>query len=875
MLFNATNRAAGRFLAVCTALSMLLSFVPVFPQVANAATSSEISAVVSHSTEPEYFEISYTGDVSLNLDGWEVQDFAAHTYAFSGVTLTSGNTYRVCQDAGTTTACDALWNGSNIWNDDGDTFTLRDSNGVTILEFSYTDGDAVGSTGELTVLSSGSDKIDLCHKTESEANPYNKLNVNLSSFFNGGHDEDSEDIIPPFYYEGETGLVFFAGNNWTDENETFLEEGCGDEEIEGGEGEGPEKTTETIIVTGDTAAGENQPGWLFNRDGSTASPFEFNSDQQSIGVGSLNVLPIGANPSDKFIGENFLLTPIADIDQITYDFMIGSGGDNSDANEFYMNVYANFGESDPNKFYDCRYNVVPTTGSTGSFTTVTFDPTQSYPVTTRTGDFASPHTCPSVPADMDSLSTGSSTIRVMALNVGDTSANDEGVDGYLDNVVVETTTKITTYDFEPAPTATVTICKVNEAEDVLDGWTLHLLGDLVETVEVPSDGSIVSSSNSLTGPYAFVATGTTYQYRGDETSISDATFSRRLASGDPISAVGQPYDPWIHMNELPGGYNGMLGITVDSATTEWGDVFNPLHEYALQYEGDGDQATFQIRDSHYHDNTGSLFVDIFEGYTGVTGENGCVTFDDVPYGTYEADEIMQDGWRNLSGLGTVVIDEETEEFTIQNTDQAPEMCSVTIVSDETNTVEEKEGAFAQFLTTIHKNWTALIDGADWIWGDDPVEEPTTVNETQTFVKTFEWNGPVASAELEIAADNWYEVKLNGVVVATSTADNNFQTATQDTFSISGVQTGDNTLEIAVTNKGTAGSNATSNPAGLLYKLTVVGTEEGEECTVAPKVASLEITNPATDGETLEGIYTFEAEYIDDDETVDTILWAIR
>lgn len=209
--------------------------------------------------------------------------------------------------------------------------------------------------------------------------------------------------------------------------------------------------TTTVIVFGNTAAGENQPGWLFNRDVTTATPFEFTTDQASIGAGSLYVQPIGANASDKFIGENFLNTPIADVSSIAYDFMIGSGGLNTDEEQFYMNVYANFGVSDDLKYYDCRYSVVPTVGSTAGFTTVTFDPTQAYPVATRGGANASPFTCPAVPADMNLLSSGSN-IRMFALNVGDTSTSDVGLDGYLDKVVVSTTNDTTTYDFEPALT---------------------------------------------------------------------------------------------------------------------------------------------------------------------------------------------------------------------------------------------------------------------------------------------------------------------------------------------------------------------------------------------------------------------------------------
>ncbi len=210
-----------------------------------------------------------------------------------------------------------------------------------------------------------------------------------------------------------------------------------------------------VDVFGDTASGENQPGWLFNRDLSTQTPFEFNSDEAVIGSGSLYVQPITNTingSSDKFIGEFFALTKIDDITSFSYDYKIGAGGDASDANEFYLNVYANYGESSGTKYYDCRYNVVPTIGSTSDFTMVTFDPTESYPVATRGGASASPYTCPSVPADMNTQSPGS-TVRAFAINVGDTAATDQGLDGYYDNVVFATTSAVTTYDFEPDTTA--------------------------------------------------------------------------------------------------------------------------------------------------------------------------------------------------------------------------------------------------------------------------------------------------------------------------------------------------------------------------------------------------------------------------------------
>lgn len=48
-------------------------------------------------------------------------------------------------------------------------------------------------------------------------------------------------------------------------------------------------------------------------------------------------------------------------------------------------------------------------------------------------------------------------------------------------------------------------------------------------------------------------------------------------------------------------------------------------------------------------------MDIYKGFTGVTGGDGCVTFEEVPYGTYNVEELLQSGWENVSGLGSVTV----------------------------------------------------------------------------------------------------------------------------------------------------------------------------------------------------------------------------
>ncbi len=199
----------------------------------------------------------------------------------------------------------------------------------------------------------------------------------------------------------------------------------------------------TVRVSGDTAVGENQPGWMFNRDLSTSTPYEFNTDAASIGAGSLYVEPIGTNPSDKFVGEYFYGGEIANVNSISYDFKTA---DASNADQFYLNLYVNDG-SVPTEFYDCRYNIVPT-GVTPDpvtgFTTVTYDlddPATS--VTQRVSSSIVP--CPTSPADLPE----GAVLRAIALNVGDTSASDVGLDGYLDKVVLDTTDGITTFDLDP------------------------------------------------------------------------------------------------------------------------------------------------------------------------------------------------------------------------------------------------------------------------------------------------------------------------------------------------------------------------------------------------------------------------------------------
>lgn len=240
----------------------------------------------------------------------------------------------------------------------------------------------------------------------------------------------------------------------------------------------PEPPTNTVIIYGDTAAGENQPGWLFNRDTSTSTPFAFVSGNPSIGSGSLEVLPIGANPSDKMIAENFINTPISEVETISFDFKLGAGNASREE-QVYMNFYMNFGSSDPLKYYDCRYDLVATVGSESSYTTLTFDPNVAPQKVTTRND--SPATCPTVPAAMGS----DANLRMFTLTMGDSSVSDIDMSGYFDNVVVKTTSGTTIYDFEPEPPRTPSVVEINKVWQNASGQEVHApsnAGDITITV---------------------------------------------------------------------------------------------------------------------------------------------------------------------------------------------------------------------------------------------------------------------------------------------------------------------------------------------------------------------------------------------------------
>ncbi|MBP6860203.1 MAG: hypothetical protein KBC38_01410 [Candidatus Pacebacteria bacterium] len=422
----------------------------------------------------------------------------------------------------------------------------------------------------------------------------------------------------------------------------------------------------------------------------------------------------------------------------------------------------------------------------------------------------------------------SRTVDSLLFRVAGTAAPETDEEGFLfDNVSIETGPT-------PGPvveTSTVTLCKYADTypeETPLPGWTLTLTGDTVqESFAVPVADPVGVNSNPLVAGVSYVATamGTWLNDRPDD-----------APEGNDVDAEYSTIDEWVtQMDGYDGFGTNILELEINETDGEWG-TYNSSHTYAQAFTVAADgPANFRIFDgdgahvqqpSWFADNKDStLEVEISEGYAGVTGENGCVTFEDVPFGSYEVGEVMQDGWENESGLGEVTVDEEEMVFDVVNHNDDFGNDSCMLVSDTTTL----EGGTASDLVPEphHESWTAVVDMlAMWIWGDEEVTDPTG-EETQVFTKTF-WleSVPASDATLVIGADNSYEVELNGTPVGNDANEDNYTNAEKDTITIpmADFELGANTLVFTVKNIAFGGGTQETNPAGLIYKLTIPGTE---------------------------------------------------
>lgn len=272
----------------------------------------------------------------------------------------------------------------------------------------------------------------------------------------------------------------------------------------------------------------NNQGWVFNPDLTNATPYQFSNAFNSIGSGSLYVEPISSVAAKKFIAAKSLGNLITEISNFSYDFRIAGDGVDADAVHFYLNVYTNFEASET--FYDCRFDYVPTSGSNSSFTQASFDLTAT---PTAVGDRADGIPCPSTPAGMPP----GSKVKFIAINLGDTSTNDEGLAGYFDNVIITYASEDPTiFDFEPIiRSATITAPTLNQKVAGLVDFDAFLVDDDEDAIQwavrqgtcAAGVGTVFGNVDSHNEVATIVTTDVmnqTFHFQGDMTAMTNGSY---------------------------------------------------------------------------------------------------------------------------------------------------------------------------------------------------------------------------------------------------------------------------------------------------------------------------------------------------------------
>jgi micrococcal nuclease len=86
----------------------------------------------------EYVTLLNRGETAVLLEGWTVTDEAGKEYVFGDVTLDPGARVTLHTGSGTDTATDVYWGRTGaVWNNGGDTVTVRAANGTVVTERTY------------------------------------------------------------------------------------------------------------------------------------------------------------------------------------------------------------------------------------------------------------------------------------------------------------------------------------------------------------------------------------------------------------------------------------------------------------------------------------------------------------------------------------------------------------------------------------------------------------------------------------------------------------------------------------------------------------------------------------------------------------------
>ena len=137
--------AAALFAAVAVAALTLLPSTPAFAaghriQINEIYYDSPGTDTGSNSSlNAEWVRLYNTSSSKISLTNWTLRDAAGHVFKFAAYTLGAHSYVKIHTWHGTRTQADRYWNQSwYIWNNTGDTATLRDGGGGAVDSCHYT-----------------------------------------------------------------------------------------------------------------------------------------------------------------------------------------------------------------------------------------------------------------------------------------------------------------------------------------------------------------------------------------------------------------------------------------------------------------------------------------------------------------------------------------------------------------------------------------------------------------------------------------------------------------------------------------------------------------------------------------------------------------
>lgn len=596
------------------------------------------------------------------------------------------------------------------------------------------------------------DKVEVCHSANGKNYAHIEPNVDGIVTLPNGHDLHEYDIIPPFTYNLGNGDVAYTGKNWDAAGQARWEADCAN----------PEGYTAAIaltkVVAGEPAADLAQFALTVDGDeyqsGDTVLVDMKENGATEVTVGETDI-PAGYTQT----GVSCVVNggePVADPTMVTLDLKADDEVDcvvtNEPVAEPTVDIVAT-------KIMCADESLLPNDGYTMIDANTAADFLATHPgchaqegwqfqwalggvktdgAPDNAGELGDPWQT-SGPTDGSGMVTmsvpqselGKNTVLSVREVMQDGYVAFSGKDGSDVSAELYCHTDAANYDnldwvkdvatdntyycvaWNAPKKADVTLCKLDNEDQALAGWQLALLGEKQGETTVYPDGTTHSTGPVVPGDYVLKASGT-YVYRSGG-YVADAAFSERKSTDAGFASF--PYTPWRATNPL----TEHLGVRVNGDAMVWGDTFSPLHTYySALTQTTSSPIDFSITDDAYSDNTGSILVEGFTGFTGTTTENGCVTFSGVPYGTYTVAEQDQPGWGNVSGLGDLVVAEPTVEHTVVNKDMT-EVPPATVVASKIVCTDEADlpnwgGGGPNITATTATDWVENHESCSFVAG---------------------------------------------------------------------------------------------------------------------------------------------------------------